>query len=451
MTYTDDQNRALDNMLAWVKIPVKTPEDLCYTLDGAAGTGKTTIVKAFINALTISKNQIAVTAPTHQAKKVISDATDFPAYTIQKLLGLRPDVSLDDFNPNNPKFNPIAQDQLGYFKIVLVDESSMLNKSAVKLIKDRAVKYNTRIVFLGDSYQLPPVNETISKVFTDVTHKSTLTEVVRQGEGNPMSPILKMLRTDIKYNTQNGIAEMTKQGSTVIGDKGFRCLSKSPFGEELLHLYHSTEYQHDANHIRFLAYTNKMVEAWCNGLRKKVTKDPSRLIDFNEMLVGYNTIVERRTNDVVLENGENYEVVNIQKDESKMGVPGYYVKLISDSGYNTVVFIVDTQNEEDKNRFISLYMERLQKAKANRAWQAYYNFKNSHLLMEDIEIPGDRPCKKDIYYSYGSTVHKSQGATFSNIALNLKNLYINRNISELNRLIYVALSRAENMNLVLVQ
>jgi len=447
MTYTDDQNKALDSMSIWVKKPVKTPEDLLYTLDGAAGTGKTTIMKAFIESLSISRNQIAVTAPTHQAKKVISNATDYPASTIQKLLGLRPDVSLEDFNPNNPKFNPIAQDQMGYYKVVLIDESSMLNAAAVKLLKERAAKYNVRVLFLGDAYQLPPVGEAMSKVFTSVNNLSTLNQVVRQDEGNPMTPILKMLRTDIKYGTENGIAEMIKIGQSTRGEEGFKCLEKDAFGNELLNLYYSTEYQHSADHVRFLAYTNTSVEAWCGALRKKIVKNSGRQVDFNEMLIGYNTIVDRKTNEVILENGESYEVINIQKDESPAGVPGFYVKLATDSGYTTTVFIIDST---DKTRFLELYTEKLTKAKLNKAWAPYYNFKNNHLTMEDIPIPGERPCRKDIYYAYGSTVHKAQGATYNNVALNLKNLYINYKISERNRLLYVALSRCTNMNLVLI-
>lgn len=448
MTYTNDQNRALDAMALWIKSPVTEPADLLYTLNGAAGTGKTTVVKAFIQSLTIPKSQVAVTAPTHQAKKVISNATDFPADTIQKLLGLRPDVSLDDYNPNNPKFNPISQDKIGYYKIVIIDESSMLNAEAYKLLKSKASKHNVRLLFLGDSFQLPPVNESVSKVFSEAKHISTLEEVVRQNAENPMTRILKIVRQDVKYGTENGIAEMVKVGKDIRGAEGFKCLSKTPFGEELLNMYYSTEYKHDANHIRFLSYTNVSVETWCNALRKKVQKDSNNQVAFNEMMVGYTTIVDRKTNDVILENGEDYEIINIEKDESAAGIAGFYVKLSTISGYTTTIFIVDNN---DIAKFTEVYMEKLNKAKANRAWQAYYNFKNYHLLMQDIPIPGQYPCRKDIYYSYGSTVHKAQGATFNNVALNLKNLYTNRLVSERNRLIYVALSRAENMNLILVQ
>lgn len=87
--------------MLWSNTPIKQPSDLLYTLDGAAGTGKTTIAREFISNLKASKTQLAVTAPTHKAKKVIQDATDFKSQTIQKLLGLRPDVNLDGFNPNN--------------------------------------------------------------------------------------------------------------------------------------------------------------------------------------------------------------------------------------------------------------------------------------------------------------------------------------------------------------
>ena len=149
MKNTEDQELALKKMLEWSTSPFNTVHDLLYTLDGAAGTGKTTIVKQFLNNLKVDKRKIAVTAPTHKAKKVIQAATGFPSQTIQKLLGLRPDINLDGFNPNRPVFNPIAEDEIQYYTYVVIDESSMFNQEAFKLICELAFKYKVRIIFMG--------------------------------------------------------------------------------------------------------------------------------------------------------------------------------------------------------------------------------------------------------------------------------------------------------------
>jgi len=447
MTNTEGQDKALDNMVKWFNRPITNDLDLLYTLNGPAGSGKTTIVKQFIEA--IGKNRVVVTAPTHQAKRVINEATGFPAETTQKLLGLKPDVNMDNFNPNLPIFAPISEDMLKYYKIAIVDESSMINKAAFTLLKAKAKKYNVRILYLGDEYQLPPVNEKISLVFSSATNISTLTEIVRQAEHNPMTRILKMLRVDIQYNTNNGVKEMVKSFSNVEGTEGFKCSLKNDFALDMLNLYRSTEFKYNPDHIRFLSYTNRNVELWSEGLRRGLLKEEAtKQVTNDEYLIGYKTITDEN-NDIVLENGETYQIVNIQYGESPQHIPGYFVKLALANGSTNVVFIVDN-NHMDK--FQEQYMKVLTAAKVRSIpWKKYYAFKNFHLIMKDLEIPGERPCKKDLYYSYGSTIHKSQGATFTNVALNLSNAYINPDISVRNRLIYVALSRSTDINLILVK
>lgn len=465
MKYTKDQEEALTNMLEWSKRPFNVEEDLLYTLDGAAGTGKTTITRAFLQGLNVPSSKIAVTAPTHKAKKVIQQATDYSAQTIQKLLGLRPDVNMEDFNINKPVFNPLGEDEMQWYKYVIIDESSMLNKEAFKLIKKNALKYKVKVIFLGDAYQLPPVNEVISKVFSDVKNKSTLTTVVRQGDDNPMSEILKILRADVKYGTENGIKKLLEIKEHVVNDKGFRCLPLSSdiagntFGTEVLLYYFSSEYQVNRDYIKFLTYTNDNVESWSNALRKQILKeDANNLINVGETLTGYNSITDKRTNNLIIENSEDYTINSIEEDVSEYGIKGYYTKLENSKGYERKVFIVD---HRDITLFKTTCMEKLAIAQARKGgyWSAFYNFKNNHLLLENIykddNIPktqwGNLLCKKDLYYSYGCTVHKSQGSSYENVAINLTNIYGNYNTSERARLVYVALSRTKNLNLILIK
>jgi len=467
MIYTDDQNEALYNMLEWSVRPIKVSMDLLYTLDGAAGTGKTTIVKAFLQGLKIATSKIAVTAPTHKAKKVIQTATDYNSQTIQKLLGLRPDVNMDNFDINKPVFNPLAEDEIQFFKYVIIDESSMLNKEAFKLICEKAIKYKVRVLFLGDAYQLPPVNESISKVFSDVENKSTLSTIVRQGEDNPMSEILKMLRTDVKYGTENGIKKLIELKHGVEQEKGFKCLptnkdiefGDATFGSELLPYYFSSEYQVNKDYMKFLSYTNESVEEWCLALRKKLLRENAdNIVNIGEVLTGYTSIIEYKSNNLILENSEDYTVIDVMEGKSGFNIEGFHVRLENSKGSQRTVFIVDHTNLDT---FKEVCIEKLDAATTKRGsyWKAFYAFKHSHLLLvnvlRDDTLPankwGNLLCKKDIYYGYGCTVHKSQGSTYDNVAINLQNLYKNYDVSERARLIYVALSRTRNMNLILVK
>lgn len=454
MNYTQDQETALVNMMKWVNNGVRT--DLLYTLDGAAGTGKTTIVKEFLNLLNLPSSKIAVTAPTHQAKKVIREATGYATHTIQKLLGLRPDVNMEYFDINKPVFAQLSNDSMQHYKYILIDESSMINSDAFELIKKLAIKYGVRVVFIGDSYQLPPIREYRSKVFTQVLNKSTLTTVVRQNHTNPMARFLPMLREDVKTSSDKGLKAMLSESSNIVGNEGFACMPSTEFSQKLLEMYLSSEYQHDKNHVRLLSYTNDRVEEWSTALRSKILGiDSEEILNIGENLIGYTSVTDKQSN-LILENGETYIVEDIQNGTSSFGVPGFYVKLLSVS-YETskVLFIVD---HRDLTLFKEQAWTKLSNARAKRGsyWSTYINFKKEHYLLKDVLFDESQPkrgnnliCNKDLFYGYSSTVHKSQGSTYNNTGINLHDIYKNWKIEERSRLIYVAFSRARSMNLIL--
>ncbi len=451
--YTNDQSNALVALENWYP-----SNERAFTLNGAAGTGKTTIVKEFINRLTsVPKNRIAVTAPTHKAKKVIQKATDFPAQTIQKLLGLRPNVNLADYNPNKPVFAQMAEELIKVYEIVIIDESSMINKEAFELIMAKSKQFNVKIVFLGDEYQLPPIKEEISKVFVDIPSKATLLEIVRQKDTNPMTIGLIGIRSDVQHGGNRGLTKVMTKNKAVIGDMGFKCLSREDFEEELVNYYLSSDYIYNKDFMKTLAWTNPAVTKWNNLIRKTLLKeDAENILNEGELLMGYNNIIQKRTNDVVIQNSEDYVVSSITPAESPtFGIPGFYVDLIGESGTTRSVFIIDHTNIE---KFKSIAVPRYLNATAKRGsyWNTYNTFKEKHLCLVDVYINDNKPknfsnllCKKDLDFGYALTVHKSQGSTYENVAVDLVNIYRNWEEPVRNRLVYVATSRARNMNLLM--
>ncbi len=123
-------------------------ENLFASLIGSAGTGKTTITKEFIKQCKF-KYGIIVSAPTHKAKKVIERATNLISYTIQKLLGLRPNTDLDNFDINFPQFDSTAETEIQYQKLLIIDEASMLNADLFDLIVKEATRYKVKVLFIG--------------------------------------------------------------------------------------------------------------------------------------------------------------------------------------------------------------------------------------------------------------------------------------------------------------
>ncbi len=447
INFTEDQKIALDDMLKWVSTPTDTYEDLFYLLSGFAGTGKTFLLKYFVQLAKL-KNIVA-TAPTHKAKKVIADQTGLPSETIQSLLGLRPDVNMEFFNINRPTFNPLAPETIGNYRYVIIDESSMLNKDAYELIINRATLKTVRIIFLGDSYQLPPIKEVISKVFTNIKHSSYLTTIVRQEENNPNIKLLNLIRNDIKFNTSKSIEYIYKNPSA-INDKGEGYLALTPenFTKALTTKFCETDAMYDIDYIRYISYTNKSVTAGCKGIRnKRIGKDSDIPIVKEDFMLGYNTVSLK--NIILLENSEDYTIKDIDYEiQSEAGIKCFSITLTNSFGFSTNVNVV---NPLDYANFLDVFRLKLNTAKKykGKQWEKYYEFKNQHLLLDDIYFEnGKLEVKKDLYYGYGITTHKSQGSTYKNVAVNIRNILTNRNIRERNKLLYVALSRTSGLNIL---
>lgn len=458
MEYTTDQKLALTNLEEWGNKDVEKNSDLEYTLNGSAGTGKTTIVKEFLKTLNYPSSRVVVTAPTHKAKKQIEDATGVKGTTIQKILGLRPNTNLEHFNINRPQFDRLARPTIKRYSLIIVDESSMLNSGLYNYITTSSIRHRVKVLYIGDSYQLPPVGERMSKVFTSVINKSILTTIVRQGSDNPMSKVLHLLRDDIKLNTDKGIQYLIQNKSNIVDNKGYECLLSEggEFGGRMLKYFYNTEYQHNPNYMKFITYTNNNVVLWSEGIRKKMLGDASEnLINNGEILLGYQSVMMGQ--DLLIENSAEYTIIDIFHTTSKFNIDGFEVVLEDDEGNEINVFIVSKEGISD---FRKICMEKLDLANKKKGayWKSFYAFKNNHLILEDVYKDPNKPkdkynllCKKDLYYNYGLTTHKSQGSTYDNVAINLNNLYICKEASTRARLIYVALSRTKNINLIMLK
>ena len=111
-TFTDDQQVAISNIIDFIAAPFN-PAKYIVGLTGAGGTGKTFITKYIISHCKYSNSVIKCTSPTHKACRVFSQALDGKNVdTIQSTFGLRLDLRLEDFDPANPQFNPMAKPKL---------------------------------------------------------------------------------------------------------------------------------------------------------------------------------------------------------------------------------------------------------------------------------------------------------------------------------------------------
>lgn len=446
--YTKDQKLALDLLFEFVN-----SDDIYIVLEGAAGTGKTTLLKDFIRYCGVGK--IAVSAPTHKAVRIVSQMTNTKGETIQSILGLRPDYNIDYFNINKPVFNMEDNPKIRDYNLIVIDEASMLNSHITKFILEYARRYMCKIVFCGDPYQIPPIKERKSPVF-DLENKIRIDEIVRQEVDNPLIQLLPIIRKDI----DNGTNKFLKAKSKIVNGKGFMFYDSC--NEKVLDNYYiqMIDYFNKNNDTRYIARTNNIVTKVNRYIRNKLIVSDD-LVTKGDKLTGYRTIIDKNFNTVII-NSEDYIIEECVDWVNSNGIAGFLVKIkpIDMPDNLPYIFIVNTRNHTSRYRFIKIANELVRAARlapANKRysrWEDFYNFKNNNILIENIlDDEGNIMYSKDLDYIYSITSHKSQGCTFDYSFVNLNNIMYNPGYTFINkdykRLAYVAISRSRNLSLIL--
>ncbi len=155
-------------------VVVTSLEHGLVVLTGGPGTGKTTTVRAVVDAHEALGRRVLLCAPTGRAAKRMAEATGREARTIHRTL---------EWNPGTARFRrderaPLEAD------LVLVDESSMLDvRLADSLLA--AVAPGATLVLVGDVDQLPPVGpgQVLREVIrSEVAPVVRLREIFRQAQ-----------------------------------------------------------------------------------------------------------------------------------------------------------------------------------------------------------------------------------------------------------------------------
>lgn len=213
---TREQAQALYQLEEFLEIGCN--EDI-FVLRGAAGTGKTSLVKAIVDYLEKQEVGCYLTAPTGRAAKVLGYKTHSLAHTVHHTI-YKIIPSDDERIILDRRIN--TQDA---YSIFIVDEASMISdlqnregsfitpNSVLADLLAFVKQGNTRnkIVFIGDRYQLAPVNESESvalnlsyffKKYKLSGRQAELIEVKRQ---TGQSPVLSLAH-DIRRKSDDGRA-----------------------------------------------------------------------------------------------------------------------------------------------------------------------------------------------------------------------------------------------------
>jgi exodeoxyribonuclease-5 len=372
-------------------------EQKYFCIDSMAGTGKSYLLNHLQEELSnfnkqlqfmgnSSYAQMRFTATTNKAGAVLNDAT-----TVHKLFGLR---VFDNYKTGTSSTTTTSKTMNLSGIILVVDEASMINPTIEKIIDDYTK--GSKVIFVGDSYQLAPVKHKAPLVFTRGYPTAILTEPMRQDKDSPLYQSCIQLRTDVK---EQAITQLVPHAN-------IRFVDADTFKTEIIDTFKNQE---DA---RVLAYTNKQVE----NLNKFIRKQVHNVEGFRagDPVVAANALEGK----VKVE--ETYYISSIgepHKDNLMM------VQTVHLVGSNEVFTI-----PVDKQKYFRIVKSAKAEAKQDGDWTHYFHLLNNYL---------------DIRDAFACTVTKSQGSTYEKVFLDYSNIATCWDLNSLARLRYVGISRAK--------
>ena len=291
-----------------------------FVLKGYAGTGKTTLVSAFVKTLDEMGLKSILLAPTGRAAKVLSSMTGKPAFTIHKKI-YRQVSSKDGFGNFNLNKN-FSKDT-----VFIVDEASMISNDAYgnsvfgsgRLLDD-LLRFvfeapNCRLMLIGDTAQLPPVGLTLSPAldndFFDSYEYSfrqvELTDVVRQEKQSGILANATYLRNLLNDNYE--ISDYP-----VFSLEGFSDI-KSISGGELMEELQSCYDAYGLEDTLVICRTNKRANLYNKGIRNSILYREEELSVGDYLLVMKNNYHWLKENENVnfIANGDIARISRIKK------------------------------------------------------------------------------------------------------------------------------------------
>ena len=403
-------------------------------IKGSAGTGKTYMVDELVKELSkaIPKYKlIYCSAPTNKAVTVLSgkinqEQSNINLITTHKALKIGAktdkDTGIKNFEPilsTNPKYHPLVG-----VSLFIIDETSMIGQKMLDYIEEYATNNKTLVIFIGDVKQLFPVKESHSPVFFQDYPEVELTEIVRQGAGNPIIHLSRNLSDIWDLETR-----LTDDG------KGF------VYTNDRDKIITKLAEVNGTDELKYLSWTNADVDQMNKDVREKIYGEPSKIelgetLMFNEPYGEYfvNQEIKVKTLDVidisfklVVEDMKNFVINDVT-------LKCYVIngKQVDEWGDGKLrwrgVFILHENAEEQfKNlmKFLTINC-----AKKKLKWTTKNTFEDQFAK---------------ITYNHAMTVHTSQGSTYRQAVVNIG--LINRSPSpeEKERLLYTAITRASDL------
>ena len=310
----EGQNALLDKLSRFIISPV---ERKAFILLGYAGTGKTSMMAALVQAYKELQQKVVLLAPTGRAAKVLSRYAHTPAYTIHKFIYRQKKLGEEVFSLN---------DNLYKNTLFIVDEASMI--SGIRdnqtfgsgILLDDLVKYvysgdGCSLLLLGDNAQLPPIGTELSPALREeymakyslniTTH--TLTEVARQALDSGILSNATTLR-HVALNPHNSAGK--DMWGYLQQSADLEMISGSDFIEKIEESYRNI----GAEQTIILTRTNKRTNIYNQGIRARILWREEEIENGDRLMVSKNNYfwTEKYENLPFLANGDMLEISRLR-------------------------------------------------------------------------------------------------------------------------------------------
>lgn len=384
-------------------------------ISGPGGVGKTFLMAHIIDEVMPQYEEacklmgvksefdtVVMTATTNKAAEVLAQATNRPTSTIQSHLGL---TIRNNFQTGETDLIKSRNWDVKERQIVFVDEASMIDTKLRSYILEGQSK--SKIVYVGDHCQLPPIKEELSPIYTN---------------NLPMFKLLTPMRTD----KPELLALNQMYRDIVEGKRDFGNIQCYPGiidhvdGEQMEELLRT--HFNGPNKNRVLAYSNRQVLLYTDHIREQ--QGYRGEFDIGEELVvnqGFQRGQDRLSNEqevTIIEKSPILDNVRIDVDVTlecrRVGL---------DTGYGGVMHDVLLPIDRDHYTALCKYYAK------QKNWERYFYLKDGF---------------PDLRAKDACTVHKGQGSSYDTVFIDLGDLSTCNNPTVAARLFYVAVSRARN-------
>jgi len=439
---TEDQR----TLISYLSEFLSDDESEIFILKGYAGTGKTTILSSVVKTLAEFKINTVLLAPTGRAAKVFSSYSQTSTFTIHKEI-----YSLNSTNIEHLNF--VLSDNEQNNTVFIVDEASMISNTNEKSIfgsgnlLDDLIKYvfsakNCRIIFAGDTAQLPPIglrnSPTLERSTIEGYGRKTveyeLTEVIRQAFNSGILYNATQLRHLIADDYQ-GVTPTFKL-------QGFDDIQRIS-GMDLIDNISSSYDNNGIENTIVITRSNNRANKYNQGIRNSVLYREDMIGRDDRIMVVRNNYLWPQVNNQkgFIANGDIGIIDSIKNFEEEYGLQFadadiYFADL---DMYISAKIMLTTLNVDTPS---------LPEEKSTELWQ---KIKQMYFDIERDKKKVFEKTKKDahlnalqIKYAYAVTCHKSQGGQWNEVYVDYSYISDDRVNKEYYRWLYTAITRATN-------